>query len=278
MKNDDSAHVDNDDGNEKKSAFMFAFGGGLTRELDAIEYPDGSQRSPSLATALSLGRAQAYRILKGASLPSVEGLAVLRQMGCSIDRILDQISDTPLKTLQLKDANASVPFTFRSSSSDDAHAFLISDEMGTHRLFLTKPGEAQPENSIPVDALSFPVLPYIAIIDDDVQTLELLCGQFASNFHSVLFKDGKSLLNEKARLKSYSAFIVDWILPDIKGEDLIKQIRSLTNAQIYILTGNTSSSHSIAKALDYPNVDHITKPADQIILIKKINHAIAQQT
>ena len=107
-------------------------------------------------------------------------------------------------------------------------------------------------------------------VEDDDTTRELLCAEMDGSFRVSPFAFGNELVNLDSSVDRFDAYLVDWRLPDIRGGELVRAIRARTGAPIFILSGDTSSSAEIANALNSPNVHHVAKPADALILRKKI--------
>lgn len=259
-----------------KNPFALAFGNALTMELDSIGYPANPKRSSTLASDLSIGRAQSYKLLKGTSVPTLEALAILRGKGCSIDRLLDAVNGKT-DSISLEIDGRLVSALIQSSlDSQAASVFVEPTDHGKFALRLVNKGLPMPKGAIPISGLRFPLnnKNSIALLDDDPNILDVMGRSLSESFHVTPFSTGRSLLEVEVDLGAFSALIIDWRLPDIKGEDLISTLRARTAAPIFILTGDTSESHAIARVLDYPNIHHVRKPADEVILIKLLAHAI----
>ena len=264
-----------------KSEALVAFSAGLNSELDAIGYAAHPRRSTALAKELSVGRTQAYRLLNGLSGPSIETLAVLRGMGVSVDRLLDDVNGgqqrPTIAVLIDGHSVAAVPRRCRTHVLPLVAAVPVAgDQYELHRL---APGQGAPANAIPIEGLSFPSRFTIAVIDDDAPTLDVLGRELSSAFQVVSFQTGHALIGFAHGLAGFNAFLVDWRLPDIDGGSLIQRIRRSSAAPIFIITGYTSSdSTEIARALNGRNVHHVAKPADGLILIKRMSDAIKQDS
>lgn len=262
-----------------KSEALAAFSAGLDRELDAIDYPASPRRSTALAKDLGLGRTQGYRMLKGMSTPSIESLALLRAMGISVDRILDDVSGEirrPTINVMIDgQAVPAIPRRCRPTVLPVVAAVAVDGDR--YELRRLAPGQGAPSEAIPIEGLMFPSQATVAVVDDDLPTLDALSRQLARVFRVVPFQTGHSLIEFAHGLTGFNAFLIDWRLPDIDGEALIQRIRKSSAAPIFILTGYTSSaSAEIARALNGRDVHHVAKPADDLILIKRMTAAIGQ--
>ncbi len=256
---------------EAQVAFSFALG----QELDGIGYVASPGRSSTLAKDLNLSRTQSYRLLKGLSFPNLECLIAMRELGLSLDRILDQTSQRQPTTTNLRIDGKVIPVVMQPGTPNKATLLAaIQSDDGVLELRALLPGQSIPEGGIGIQSLRVPERHSIAIIDDDIETLKLLVADMSSAFYVAPFSSKSSFLDSPTGLTSYDAFLVDWRLPGVVGDELVKTIRRSTSAPIFILTGYADADDLIAKALDYPNVHHASKPVSAVILTKRISTAI----
>lgn len=253
---------------------LTSFSHALGAELDALGYPAAPKRATTLAKDLGLGRTQAFRLLKGLSVPNLDSMAALRAMGVSMDRILDRVTSQIQPTVDVQISGQSVPAVVQKNPPGAyATVMLVPSRGGQFELLALQPGTVAPDHAVAIQGLQFPIRSSLAIVEDDAATLATLGQQMGSAFRVAQFALGMGLLNSPGLL-GYSAFLIDWRLPDIDGHELVARLRKNSLAPIFVLTGDKSASASIAKALDFENVHHVAKPADEIILIKRILHAI----
>ena len=253
---------------------LTSFSAALGAELDALGYPAAPKRATTLAKDLGLGRTQAFRLLKGLSAPNLDSMAALRAMGVSMDRILDRVTSQIQPTVEVQISGQSVPAVVQKNPPGAfATVMLVPAGAGQFELLALQPGAVAPDHAVAIQGLQFPIRSSLAIVEDDAVTLTTLGQQMGGAFRVAQFALGMELLNSPG-LPGYSAFLIDWRLPDIDGQDLVARLRKNSLAPIFVLTGDKSASASIARALDFENVHHVAKPADEIILIKRILHAI----
>lgn len=256
---------------EAQVAFSFALG----QELDRIGYAASPGRSSTLAKDLKLSRTQSYRLLKGLSFPNLECLVAMRDLGLSLDRILDQTSQRQPTTTNLRIDGKVIPVVMQPGTPNKgALLAAIQAEDGVLELRALSPGQAVPEGGTGIQSLRVPERHSIAIIEDDLPTLQILASDMSSAFYVAPFPSKSSFLDSPTGITSYDAFLVDWRIPGVVGDELVKTIRRSTSAPIFIFTGYDDADHLIAKALDYPNVHHASKPVSAVILAKRISTAI----
>ncbi|WP_158025707.1 response regulator [Rhodoferax antarcticus] len=262
----------------EKTKSVFGFAEGLSSELDQLGFPDGSKRTAALAAAANLDRTQVYRLFKAEGGPSLSTLLSLRSVGVSIDRILDSIRGTHGVGIRLNVENTIVNATVHASQTQDCPVVLVPDLSGNYELKALDIWEVPPPESVSVNCISFPFLKKIAIVDDDKDVLALLRDELSGHFRVGIFDQSKTLLGMGEKIKSFDIFMIDWRLPDIEGESFITAIRERSAAPIFIFTGDTSASDSIARSLDLPDVHHVSKPASISILIKRLNQSMARKS
>ena len=258
-----------------RSDLQLAFAAALNGELDSLGFEKGPGRTAALAKVLGMTRTQPYRILKGLSAVSVESMADLRKIGVSFDRIMDRINRISPASMTVKINGELVSVMVqRAAPGSDCAAALKRLEDGSHTLVSLDPGETLAEDEIGVQSLEFLSRNTLAIVEDIKTERDLLQRALSNNFKVVAFANAKSLLGHATGLSRFKAFVIDWGLPDMDCAELITSIRDATEAPIFILTGNTEVSEQIAGLMDYAQVHHATKPADALILSKRITFAI----
>jgi DNA-binding response OmpR family regulator len=114
--------------------------------------------------------------------------------------------------------------------------------------------------------------PHLAILDDDPNTLTALCKQLDSVFDVSPFSEGKALLRSPL-VSRFDGYLLDWRLEDISGEELVTSIRRLSDAPIFIVTGQ-KSSNEIARIIASANIRYVVKPIDEVILAAELMNAI----
>ena len=268
---------DADDGEaqSQKDDALIAFSIALGVELDSLGYVPAPGRSAALAKDLGIHRTQSYRLLKGLSFPNPDNLISMRRIGLSLDRLLDHAGHNTPEVTNLRVQGKVLPVVIQQSRPNTSPMLAaIRAADGMLELHALSPGQGVPEGGIGVQSLRVPDRHAIAIIEDDLSTLELLKTSMSANFYVAAFQSKTSLL-ESGGIATYDAFLVDWKLPDVDGDELVKTIRRNSQAPIFILTGVSDADDSIAKALDFPNVHHASKPVSSVILSKRISTAIS---
>ncbi len=124
----------------------------------------------------------------------------------------------------------------------------------------------------------------ILLIDDD-QALAILFGTTfrTEGFEVITAYDGKSGI-EKAKQEKPDFILLDQILPDIKGNDVLKTVKSDpdTKAIPIALLSNFGQNELIQEAMSLGAVDYILKyqvePKDLVIKVRQLSTEAAQSS
>lgn len=114
----------------------------------------------------------------------------------------------------------------------------------------------------------------IIIVDDDEDLLKLLVFSFeAQGFEVKGFSKGKEaieyLLNEK-NVEPVALLILDRILPDIEGIDILKKfIGKYKNKVPVLILSALSSERDVITGLKFGAIDYVSKPFSLPILIEQ---------
>jgi two-component system alkaline phosphatase synthesis response regulator PhoP len=116
----------------------------------------------------------------------------------------------------------------------------------------------------------------IVLLDDDEDLLKMLSYAFGSHDHEVKsFSSGKTALeyfaNEK-NLKNTDLFLLDRILRDADGVDVLKEIQSKYEKKdipIVIFLTVLSAEKDMLEGLDAGAVEYLTKPFSLAVLLDR---------
>ena len=117
----------------------------------------------------------------------------------------------------------------------------------------------------------------ILLIEDDPATsksIELMLGHANFNVYTTdLGEEGIDL----AKLYDYDLILLDLVLPDINGHDVLRQLRvARIDTPILILSGETDTENKM-RGFGYGADDYLTKPFHREELIARI-HAIIRRS
>jgi DNA-binding response OmpR family regulator len=100
----------------------------------------------------------------------------------------------------------------------------------------------------------------ILVVDDDVDLANSVADLLNMEHHTVETVYTGSEGQDRLRLYSYDAVVLDWDLPGVKGVDILKDIRNQGNmTPVLMLTGKTTILDK-ETGLDSGADDYLTKP------------------
>jgi len=112
----------------------------------------------------------------------------------------------------------------------------------------------------------------VLVVEDDPQLRRALDLNLAARGYDVVTAaDGTGALNEHAK-REPDVIVLDLGLPDIDGLDVIRAIRTRSQAPILVLSARVGSSDKVA-ALDLGADDFVTKPFDMDELLARLRAA-----
>lgn len=125
-------------------------------------------------------------------------------------------------------------------------------------------------------------IPELIIIEDDPDISELLIHIYETHgFKVLLFSTGKEALqyfSERRSLQKRTLILLERLLPDIDGIDLLKKIKKLFPQDIQaIFLSSLSAEKDILDGLKEGAIDYIAKPFNMSILLQKTNLILRYQ-
>ncbi|HGG60714.1 MAG TPA: response regulator transcription factor [Gammaproteobacteria bacterium] len=112
----------------------------------------------------------------------------------------------------------------------------------------------------------------IAILEDDRDQARLIQSWLQEEGHHVdIFHSGKDILHA-LRSESFDLLILDWLMPDMDGFEVLKWARQYYDWRVPIIFATRlDSEEDIVKALDAGADDYIEKPLRRRVLTARIN-------
>ena len=112
----------------------------------------------------------------------------------------------------------------------------------------------------------------IAVLEDDESPAKVISIYMESANHEyIVCGTGKSFM-EAVQAKDYDLFILDWELPDTTGIEILKWVRKNKGWGIPVLFMTVrDSKQDIVTALENGADDFMTKPADRLEFLARIN-------
>jgi DNA-binding response OmpR family regulator len=111
----------------------------------------------------------------------------------------------------------------------------------------------------------------LAILEDDADQAGLLQQALSAVGHDCqMFTSGKALIKEAGR-ESYDLFLLDWQVPDLSGEDVLRWVRSNVQAPVPVMfITNRDSEDDIVSALSQGADDYMKKPVGRAELLARV--------
>ncbi|NOZ52299.1 MAG: response regulator transcription factor [Gammaproteobacteria bacterium] len=113
---------------------------------------------------------------------------------------------------------------------------------------------------------------YIAIIEDDPSQARLMTIWLEKAGHACkIFPEGQIFL-DNANNEQFDLLIIDWVLPDILGDDILRWVRNNLGWEIPVIFMTfRDSSEDIAKILRLGADDYISKSVESSELLARIS-------
>jgi two-component system response regulator RegX3 len=112
----------------------------------------------------------------------------------------------------------------------------------------------------------------IALLEDDKDQADLVNLWLEGAGHEVkIFSSGREFQKAVAR-DSFDLLVLDWILPDINGDEVLKWVRESVDWPIPVLfMTQRDAEEDVVHILELGADDYMAKPVSQAVLIARIN-------
>ena len=116
-------------------------------------------------------------------------------------------------------------------------------------------------------------MPRILVVDDEIPLTEVISAYLINAGYFVdAANDGRSAL-ELFDNREYDLIILDLMLPDIQGEEIIRRIRQRSNVPVIMLTAKTDED-DVVSGLKLGADDYITKPFSVKVLLARVESVL----
>lgn len=117
----------------------------------------------------------------------------------------------------------------------------------------------------------------ILLIDDETEFLEIMSERMANRGMDVSTVASAKEAIEMVQKKAYDAIIVDLMMPEMDGLQLLEKLKKINpEVQVIMLTGHATVEKGI-EAMKLGAMDLLEKPADLDSLSEKIHKAKARK-
>ena len=115
---------------------------------------------------------------------------------------------------------------------------------------------------------------HIGFVEDDPLQREMLTVQLQQGQHSCRAFDTAAAFLQGLKQESFDLVLIDWVLPDGNGGELLRWIRANMGWQLpcIVITAH-ESEHDVVTALEAGADDYIVKPAKPLELMARITAA-----
>lgn len=117
----------------------------------------------------------------------------------------------------------------------------------------------------------------ILIIDDEPKIIEVVAIYLdAAGYRVLTAQTGEEALN-LLRNHHLDLVILDYMLPDIEGPELCREILKFYNLPILMLSARVAEN-DITKGFEYGAAEYVTKPVSPKFLVSKVQKLLANNT
>ncbi len=117
----------------------------------------------------------------------------------------------------------------------------------------------------------------ILLIEDEVNIRKIITYDLKkSNYEVMECGDGKDAL-KLAKEHDFDVYIIDWMLPNVSGIEIVKRLRKDNDDAIMIMLTARDDETDILYAFDHGVDDYITKPFSPRELLARVNAHMKRQ-
>jgi two-component system, OmpR family, response regulator RegX3 len=111
----------------------------------------------------------------------------------------------------------------------------------------------------------------IAMLEDDPVVGSAMQQWLEAGGHSVhLYASGKAIVREAGR-ESFDLFLLDWHVPDLSGEEVLKWLREKQNSTVPVIFATSrDTEEDIVSALSNGADDYMVKPIRRMELLARV--------
>ena len=112
----------------------------------------------------------------------------------------------------------------------------------------------------------------VAILEDDAEQADLIQSHLTGAGHNCeVFGSGKALIVAAGR-ESFDLFLLDWQLPGLSGEEVLRWVREHVGAAVpAMFVTNRDSEKDIVSALEQGADDYMKKPVTRAELLARVS-------
>lgn len=115
--------------------------------------------------------------------------------------------------------------------------------------------------------------PTVLIIDDDIALADEIQEILVEHHLSVKLARTRHQFHEMLKTSDFDLFVVDLLLPDGHGHDIIRTIRTESDAGIIVLTGKLGEVDTVI-SLELGADDYVAKPFSRSEFVARVNRLL----
>jgi DNA-binding response OmpR family regulator len=111
----------------------------------------------------------------------------------------------------------------------------------------------------------------IAVLDDDAAQADLVCQTLSAAGHIChAYAEGRALVHQLRR-QTFDLLVLDWSVPDMSGEEVLRWVRESLSARLPVLfMTNRSRESDITSLLTTGADDYVVKPVSAGVLLARV--------
>ncbi len=115
----------------------------------------------------------------------------------------------------------------------------------------------------------------VLVVEDDPEINEAYRENLSEHFHVIAVRSGSGAIGMAKAMKSIELVLLDYMLPDMSGMDVLKEIRkALTAVPVILVTGHGTEELAV-RSFRCGVTDYIKKPFDYAYLISRMNSLLS---
>ena len=119
----------------------------------------------------------------------------------------------------------------------------------------------------------------IAILEDDTDQADIIRKWLNHAGHTVACHNSGTGFLQAVRHDSYDLYLLDWMVPDVTGIDVLRKLRNERNDYTpAVIATAKDEEQSIVRGLEAGADDYLVKPVRQMELIARVNAILRRLT
>jgi DNA-binding response OmpR family regulator len=122
-------------------------------------------------------------------------------------------------------------------------------------------------------------LALVYLVEDDAEVAQRVCALLQREAHEALWFSAPHQLFHELQKRTPGCVLVDWVLPELPGIDVVARVRELLGHKVGILMLTAMNSEdSVVAALETGADDYVTKPFADAVLLARVGALLRRLT